>query len=278
MDYTSVTGSSVHQTVSLIMAAKPLDVIVGQPTMETMNKMVEQMAHMIAPIKTTSWGECHGSLALVLNDADYSSITKAKIISTKPVNQPDTINKGITASSTPLEILTFQEETKKLQKKFDLQEAVTNIGVQGIIDCVKEQYIKELNEYFFGYANSNIKSVLHHLRTNWCKVMTRERTDTTEAFYQAWVPNMTHIITFGRKLTKQQKRCKTINVIISDKAKTLHFVGQMYKSDYFTEEQMTKYEILSDANKVWDKTLAHFTELFSLRKAYGDDKAANSGF
>ena len=50
-----------------------------------------------------------------------------------------------------------------------------------------------------------------------------------------------------------------INVIISDEAKTLHFIGQMYKSDYFTEEQMTKYEILLDANKVWDKTLAHFT-------------------
>jgi hypothetical protein len=52
----------------------------------------------------------------------------------------------------------------------------------------------------------------------------------------------------------------------------------MYKSDYFTEEQMTKYEIFLDANRVWDKTLAHFTKLFSLRKAYGDDKAANSGF
>jgi hypothetical protein len=52
----------------------------------------------------------------------------------------------------------------------------------------------------------------------------------------------------------------------------------MYKSDYFTEEQMTGYEILSDAKKVWDKTLAHFTELFSLRKAYGNDRAANSGF
>ena len=90
---------------------------------------------------------------------------------------------------------------------------------------------------------------------------------------------MTHIITFlGQQLTKQQKRCKMINVIISNKAKTPHFVGQMYKSDYFTEKQMTKYEILSDANKVWDKTLAHFTELFSLRKAYGVDKDANSGF
>ncbi len=264
--------------VSLIMAAKPLNVIIGQPTTETMNKMVEQMAQMVAPVKTTAWGGRHGSLTLVLNNADYSSITKARITSTMPVTQPDTINKGITATSTPLKILTFQEETKKLLKEFDLQEAVISIGVQHIIDSVEEQYIKELNEEYFGYANNTIKSVLHHLRTNWCKVMKRECTDATKAFYQAWVPNMTHITTFGRQLTKQQKKCKAINVIISDKAKTLHFVGQMYKSNYQTEEQMTKYEILLDTNKVWDNKLSHFTELFSLHKAYGNDKAANSRF
>jgi hypothetical protein len=108
--------------------------------------------------------------------------------------------------------------------------------------------------------------------------MTRERFDATKAFYQAWVPNMTHISTFGRQLTKQQKKIKAINVIISDKAKTLHFVGQMYKSNYLTKEQMTKYKSLLDTNKFWDKTLAHFTDLFSLCKAYGKDKAANSGF
>jgi hypothetical protein len=54
MNYTSAIGSLVHQTVSLIMAAKPLDIIVGQPTTETMNKMVEQIAQMVAPIKTTA--------------------------------------------------------------------------------------------------------------------------------------------------------------------------------------------------------------------------------
>ena len=91
------------------MVTKPLDVIVGQPTMETMNKMVEQIAQMAALVKTTAWGELHGSLALVLGDTDYSSITKAKITSTKLVNHLDTINKGITATSTPLEIRTFQE-------------------------------------------------------------------------------------------------------------------------------------------------------------------------
>jgi hypothetical protein len=215
---------------------------------------------------------------LVLDNADFSSITKMCITSTMPFTQPDAINKGITATSTPLEILTFQEETKKLQKEFDLQEAVTNIGVQRIINSVEEQYIKELNKEYFGYANNTNKSVLRHLQTNWCKVMTRECSDATKAFYQAWVHNMTHIITFGRQLTTQQKKCKAMNVIISNKAKTLNFVGQMYKSDYFTEEQMTKYEILSDTNKVWDKTLVHFMDLFSLRKAYGNDKEANSRF
>jgi hypothetical protein len=50
----------------------------------------------------------------------------------------------------------------------------------------------------------------------------------------------THIITSGRQPNKQQKKCKNINIIISEEAKTLHFVGQMYKSDYYTKEQLTK--------------------------------------
>jgi hypothetical protein len=212
MNYTSATGSSAHQTVSLIM-----DVIIGQLTTETMNKMVEQITQMVAPIKTTSWGSRHGSLTLVLHDADYSSITKARITSTMPVTQPDAINKGIMTTSTPLKILAFQEETNKLQKEFDLQEVVTNIGIQRIINSIEEQYIGELNEEYFGYVNNTIKSVLHHLQTNWCKVMTWECTDATEAFYQEWVPNMTHTITFGRQLTKQQQK-KAINDIINQQS------------------------------------------------------------
>jgi len=142
MKYTSVMGSPVHQMASFIMAAKPLDVIIRQSTTETMNKVVEQMAQMVASVKTTSCGGPHGFLTMVFDTADYSSITKANVTSTKPVTQPDAINKGITATSSPFKILTFQErneETKKLQKEFDLQEVVTNIGVQHIINSIKEQ-------------------------------------------------------------------------------------------------------------------------------------------
>jgi hypothetical protein len=34
----------------------------------------------------------------------------------------------------------------------------------------------------------------------------------------------------------------------------------------------------SDSDKVWGKTLTHFTDLYALHKTYGNDRAANSGF
>jgi hypothetical protein len=55
--------------------------------------------------------------------------------------------------------------------------------VQSIINNVKEQYIKELNKAYFGYANQTIKTLRTHLCTKWCKVMMKERTSATEAFY-----------------------------------------------------------------------------------------------
>jgi uncharacterized membrane protein YgcG len=63
-----------------------------------------------------------------------------------------------------------------------------------------------------------------------------------------------------------------------EEAKTLHFAGQMYKSDYYTKEQMTKYKMQTDANKTWLHTLQYFTKRFAQRKAYGDNCVANSSF
>jgi hypothetical protein len=208
MNYSSATGSSVHQTVALIMPAKLLDVIVGQPTTKSMDRMAEQIAQMVAPVKTTAWGGLHGSLALILNDADYAMVTKNIVTLVAPLSKPTTINPKINELSTPYEILTLQEEMKTLQKEFQLQEAVTTIGVQCIIDSVEKQYVEELNKDYFGYANQTIKTLLTHLRMKWCKVMTKEHTDATEAFYQAWVPSTTHIITFGHQLDKQQKSAR----------------------------------------------------------------------
>jgi hypothetical protein len=41
---------------------------------------------------------------------------------------------------------------------------------------------------------------------------------------------------------------------------------------------MTKYNMQLDADKEWDLTLDHFSKLFAQCKAYGNNRAANSGF
>ncbi len=76
MNYSSATGSSVHQTVTLIMLAKLINIIVGQTTTKSMDGMTEQVAQMVAPVKTTAWGGLHGSLALILDEADNATVTK----------------------------------------------------------------------------------------------------------------------------------------------------------------------------------------------------------
>jgi hypothetical protein len=162
-------------------------------------------------------------LALVLNDVDYATVTCRAVTSTARLVQPPAVNPAIKDDTPQRKLLHLQVDTKNLQKASDLQEAVTNIGVQPIIDSVEEQYIEELNKDYFGCANQTTKSLLENFCTNWCKVMTKECTDATKAFYHTWVPSSTHVIMFGLQLMKLQKKCRTINVIISDEAKILHF-------------------------------------------------------
>jgi hypothetical protein len=57
-----------------------------------MDKMTMQMAQMVAPAKTTVWGDLHGSLALVLDDANYAMVIKNIITLLALLSKPTTIN------------------------------------------------------------------------------------------------------------------------------------------------------------------------------------------
>ncbi len=97
------------------MSAKPLNVIVGQPTTESMDRMMEQMAQMVPPVKTTAWGGLHGSLALVLDDADYATITKNIVTLVASLSKPTRINTKINKLSNPYAIPSLQKAMKTLQ-------------------------------------------------------------------------------------------------------------------------------------------------------------------
>jgi hypothetical protein len=81
-----------------------------------MDRVMEKIAQMFAPVKTTTWGGLHGSLALILDDADYATVTKNIVTLAAPLSKPTTIYPKINGLSTPYDIQTLQKEMKTLQK------------------------------------------------------------------------------------------------------------------------------------------------------------------
>jgi len=67
--------ATVYETVRAIFTPLPLDKIVGQPTTFALNHLLQQIAKIVAAVKTTSWGVRHGRHALVLTYAEYRTVT-----------------------------------------------------------------------------------------------------------------------------------------------------------------------------------------------------------
>ena len=63
------------------------------------------------------------------------------------------------------------------------QEAVDNIIVEQIVqEIINEMYVEELDKDYVGYNNQTIKTILSHLKDNWCLVTTLERRQADENF------------------------------------------------------------------------------------------------
>jgi hypothetical protein len=60
------------------------------------------MAQMVASVKSTAWGSLHGSLALVLDDKDYATVTKNIVTLSSLLSKPTMINPKSTNYSTPM--------------------------------------------------------------------------------------------------------------------------------------------------------------------------------
>ena len=93
---------------------------------------------MVAAAKTTAWGVKHGSLALILDGENYRRLTRYQLATTDRIDPPKaTATSGtIYFTPTPFNIMTIQEAQKKRQKVYEIQEAVTDIGVERIVASV----------------------------------------------------------------------------------------------------------------------------------------------
>ena len=66
-----------------------------------MNIMTEQIAKTVVTVKKTAWGGKHGSLALVLDEDNYKTVTRYAGATIDRLAKPAPVNKEIKAFSTP---------------------------------------------------------------------------------------------------------------------------------------------------------------------------------
>ena len=75
MSSPTANKATEREAVRAIIAHMPIDRIIGQPTNASLNNLKQQLAKIAAAVKMTKWGDRHGHLALVLNNAEYQAVT-----------------------------------------------------------------------------------------------------------------------------------------------------------------------------------------------------------
>ena len=259
------------------LSTMPLDKIQGQPTNTTVNHLIKQIARMTAAVKTTQWGGRHGCLLLVVDDIEYQRITNNAGATTERQPKPGTTPEGLTNQTTLINRTRILGLHKIVTKDYYKQESTDSIIVERVVtEAVDEIYVEELEDEYIGYSNQTIKSLIQHLKDEWCIVTTLEKKRALTAFHLTW--NWTrHITGLAKELDRQQKNCRDVKVEAGDATKVQIYVENMYASELFDETELQPWENKLPANKTWVNVKGYFVPLYKSKAHFKDERATRHG-
>jgi len=165
MSSPTANEATVREAVRATISLLPLDKVTGQHTNSSVNHLKQQVAKIMAAVKTTKWGSRHGHFALVLLDGEYQTVTGTPHNTTERITAPPIVPDALANNAMLMSCTHVMADHNLACQEFWLQEAVNTI----IIDCIVREvidaaYIKELEDNYVGYNTQTIKSILSHLR------------------------------------------------------------------------------------------------------------------
>eukprot|EP00804_Cyclotella_cryptica_P001037 CCRYP_008358-RA/>CCRYP_008358-RA protein AED:0.67 eAED:0.67 QI:0/0/0/0.5/1/1/2/0/762 len=275
MSSPTANEATIREAVRATIALLPLDKITGQPTNSSVNHLKQQVAKIAAAVKTTNWGGRHGHLALVLSDTEYQTVTGTPDITTERITAPPIVPEALANNATLTSRTRVMADHNLACHEFWLQEAVDSIIVDRVVrEVIDAAYVEELEDDYVGYNTQSIKSILSHLRSEWCIITTLERKQAAHDFRVIW-DLTSHITKFARELDKQQKLCRQIGVPASDASKVQYFVESMYASDMFDDKEMQAWEVLTE--QTWENAKTHFFTLYKSKEKFNAEREARTG-
>ena len=263
---------AIREAVREKVYSLPIDKMVGQPTMKSWQHLREQLCKVTAQCKSTNWGGRHGHLACVLNDREYQNVTGDNTLVTDLQPKPAQVHPMIDNNTTALERAQLNASQSIQLTAYYSQCAVNEVVVERMVnDIVEKHYVEDLEDEYTGYANQTIKTVLHHIKSEWVIVTTMDITQAKDEFRAPW--DMTsHITKFIRELNKRAEYCHLLGIDdINDNSKVQILVENMYACDMFTDTEMDDWETAVD--KSWAAAQAYFNRLYKKKKTFNDQRA-----
>ena len=153
----SATMTAITEMVRERMEAFPLDVIVGQPPLNSVRYLLEHLTTFERHFATKKWGGKHGFLPLVLREAKIRISARDKNLNFNQLAKPELLDPKIEDYTKGRDILQLQEDQKVECQKYTFQEVVDSVAVKAIVTDVDAQYIKDLEEDYVRYKNQTIK-------------------------------------------------------------------------------------------------------------------------
>ena len=147
------TMTAITETVRGHMEAVPLNVIIGQPTINYVQHLIELLATFESLFTTTKWGGKNGFLLLVLRNYKLQLPDEDNNLNCKRFVKPDLLNPSIEDDTKGRKRLQLQVDEEVKLKIYSFQEVVNSAAVKAIFADVDTQYVEELEEYYVGYKN-----------------------------------------------------------------------------------------------------------------------------
>ena len=109
-------------------------------------------------------------------------VTTDKSLDCTYLKKPALIHRIIANDTKGRGLVQLQEDHKLRWTEYHFQMVIDAVAVEAIVTTVDEQYIDDLKEYYFGYNNQTIKTMLRQLRT-WFVITNSERVAIKAQFY-----------------------------------------------------------------------------------------------
>ena len=157
----------VTEFVEKKLQKKPVNKLLGKPTIVTYGILEDQVTVAASAVKTSQWGGKHGHLALIANEAKYRLITSMATSIVDRQAKPAGTDPNIDSKTSNFERIKLSRSQDEKIREFQLQEEIDEQLKEKIIKAVEEEYLGELKKYYMGYSEKTEKSLPTPLKTTW---------------------------------------------------------------------------------------------------------------